>query len=237
MLRAILPVLCGAAMLHAHTVDARPGFFDINLYPVFTDVKADSVATVNVFSSLSDRWHYASLTNIIREEETDSFSTGYKYYTEQNFRWKVSEDSAFDLTTQLNFRSGSQNDRYRFGVRCRLDDTAPFQALFDKWKLSYSINLHALQIDEEPGDVWQVEHVFRKSFSGRLERLYLAGFIDHTFDQELPALQEPSYIVAEAQLGWKLQESLYLVTEYRVNEYRIGREWNLSGGIQYLVRW
>ncbi|MCG8454123.1 MAG: hypothetical protein MI717_13185, partial [Spirochaetales bacterium] len=52
------------------------------------------------------------------------------------------------------------------------------------------------------------------------ENIYIAGFIDHTFNQDLPENFPNSPIVSEIQFGYEIYENLYFITEYRINEYR-----------------
>lgn len=213
------------------------GFADFNFYPVLTEENRDSVATVNLFSKLPGRFHYFSLTNIINAESGKELSGHYKYYTEQNLRWAIKEDQPWDLTTQWNFRSGKDKERIRFGLRLRASDVKPWESFFESIHLSYSVNFHLVQLDHEDADVWQMEHAFRKTFPDISDRLYLAGFVDHTFGEDLPAGYPDAPIVGEAQLGCRLTGDWNLVAEYRINEYRRASTKNLGIGIQYVYRW
>lgn len=69
------------------------------------------------------------------------------------------------------------------------------------------------------------------------DRLYLSGFIDQTFNEQLPDNIPDDPIVAEAQLGFRLIENLYTVAEYRLNQYRRSDVNNLALGLQYKIRW
>ncbi len=218
-------------------LQAGGGFLDFNFYPALTEEKADSVFTLNAFSKLPGRFHYFSLTNVINAEQGRAFSGHYDFYTEQNLRWAIREDLPWDLTTQLNLRSGSDNDRLRFGARWRLNDAKPFEEFFDAIHLVYAINFHLVQFDHEDAYVWQMEHSFRKTFPEISDRLYLAGFADHTFNQDLPVGTPRSPIVGEAQLGWRLSGDWNLVAEYRINEYRRSAPSNVGIGIQYIYSW
>ncbi|WP_309019706.1 hypothetical protein [Pelagicoccus sp. SDUM812003] len=213
------------------------GFVDVNFYPELTEVNTDSVLTVNVFSKLPGRFQYFSLTNVINTDRSTELSGEVDLYTEQNLRWQVAKDSPFDLTVQLNFRSGRENDRHRLGARWRFDDTPVLTPFFDALNLSYSINFHLIQFDHEAADVWQMEHVVRKTFPGISDRLYLAGFVDHTFGQDLPAGYPSAPIVAEFQLGCRLVDQFHLIAEYRINEYRRTDTRNLAIGLQYIAKW
>ncbi|OUS12249.1 hypothetical protein A9Q89_06615 [Gammaproteobacteria bacterium 53_120_T64] len=216
---------------------AGGGFVDINIYPYLSDVKTDNLVTVNIAAKLGGRFSYFSLNNMASAEGRKSFSDLNRYYSEQNIRWQISTHSPLDLTLQMNFRSGANNDRHRLGLRWRLNDSPGLKAAFEKIHLSYSINLHAIQFDHESPHVWQMEHVFRLLFPYLSPRLYLAGFIDHTFNQNLPASMPTNPVVGEAQLGYRVFDNFYVVSEYRVNEYRRSDVNNLSAGIEYKVSW
>ncbi|PCK07733.1 MAG: hypothetical protein COA42_12790 [Alteromonadaceae bacterium] len=217
--------------------NSQGGFLDFNLYPYLSDVDNDNVLTINIAAKLNNRFSYFSLTNFGSQSDQSELGDLNTFYTEQNIRWKTADKSPFDLTLQMNFRTGEDNDRHRFGVRWRLNDTEIFSSIFKRIHMSYSINLHAIQFDSEDADVVQLEHVFKLKFPYLTDRLYLAGFIDHTFNQDLPANFPDSPIVGEVQLGLQLIENLFVITEYRVNEYRRSDVNNLAAGIQYKIIW
>lgn len=217
--------------------DSLPGFIDVNTYPHLSDVDSDNSLTINMGLQLPQRFSYFSLTNFGSSDGEGELKKLDTYYTEQNIRWQIAEDSPLDLTLQLNFRSGDHNDRQRLGMRWRLNNTPALAGFFDDIHLNYSINWHALQFDHEDAQVWQLEHVFRLSFPYISDRLYLAGFIDHTFNQDLPDSHPDNPIVGEAQLGLRLVDQLYLIGEYRVNEYRRSDVNNLALGLEYTIKW
>ena len=63
-----------------------------------------------------------------------------------------------------------------------------------------------------------MEHVYRLSFPQLNERLYLSGFIDHTINQKSSTNVPSDPIVMETQLGFRIVENLFAVTEYRSNQ-------------------
>lgn len=224
----------------AHAADDKNsagGFLDFNFYPYLSDVDSDNVFTLNIASKLPNRFSYFSLLNIGNQPGDSEFEDTVTYYTEQNLRWQVTDTSPIDLTVQYNMRSGEDNDRLRFGFRWRFDDTAMLKPIFDAIHLSYSINFHLLQIDHQDADVWQAEHVFLLKFPYLTDRLYFSGFIDHTFNEDLPPSVPDNPVVGEAQLGLRLIENFYLITEYRVNEYRRSDVNNLAAGVEYKMVW
>ncbi len=213
------------------------GFFDLNLYPYLSDVDSDSALTLNIAQKFSTRLSYFSLTNLYGEDRSGYLPGSLSYYSEQNLRWQITEGSPFDLTAQFNFRSGSKNNRHRLGIRWRLNDSESMSNFFKSIHLSYSINLHAVQFDHEDPDVWQIEHAFMMKFPSISKRLYLSGFIDHTFNQDLPEHMPKSPIVAEAQLGYNFADNWYAVAEYRLNQYRRQDVNNVGIGVQYKFNW
>ena len=118
-----------------------------------------------------------------------------------------------------------------------MNNELAFADFFKSINLSYAINWHAVQFDNEEGNVWQLEHVFRLGLPYLSEHLYIAGFIDHTFNQNLADNLPESPIVGEVQLGYRIYENLYLIAEYRINEYRRSDVNNLAVGIEYKLIW
>jgi len=222
---------------YGQTKNSSAGFLDFNVYPHLSDVDNDSIFTLNIAAKLPARLSYFSLINLINQDGSGNISDSTNYYTEQNIRWQIAKNSPIDFTIQFNFRSGEDNDRHRFGLRWRLNDTSFLQKAFRKINLSYAINLHAIQFDHEDANVWQLEHALMMKFPWISNRLYLSAFADHTFNQNLPAHLPSSPIVAEAQLGYRIVDNFYLITEYRLNQYRTSDVNNLAIGAQYKVIW
>lgn len=217
--------------------NASAGFVDINVYGYLSDIDADSVVTINTAASLPNRFSYFSLTNLINQPNSDELTDSTAYYTEQNIRWQLSSESPLDLTAQFNFRTGQDNDRHRIGARWRLNDTAWLKKFFSNIYLNWAINFHAYQWDSEPGYVWQIEHTYRMTFPYINNRIYLAGFIDHTFNQDLPDDFPASPVVWETQVGFEILDNFYAIMEYRVNQYNRKDVNNLALGVEYLIKW
>lgn len=237
ILSAISILLIATGISSGQNKSKTSGFIDLNYYPVLTDVDQDTFLTVNALVNLPARLQYFSFTNIAGNDSRNPFSSNNQYYSEQNLRWQIEDDSPLDLTVQWNLRSGAENDRLRLGFRWRLNDTSRLQDFFDSLHLAYSINFHAIQFDHESPSVWQMEHVFRMTFPYWSDRLYLSGFVDHTFNGEKPDGAPSAPIVLEAQLGCRLYQQLYAIAEYRINEYRRGDITNLALGLQYRIPW
>lgn len=230
-LNRLISALClGFISFHAH---ADKGFLDFNVYPYLSEVDSDSVFTLNIANRINTRWSYFSLLNLSGDGSRGPLENTQTYYTEQNIRYSFGQNSPLDATVQWNLRSGEDSDRLRLGLRWRLQDTAALSPFMRKHHLSYSLNFHLLQLDHSPNTVWQIEHSFFWRWPELSERLYLAGFIDHTFGEDLPPNFPSNPIVAEAQMGWRLAPQFYLVMEYRINEYRRSDVNNLALGVQY----
>ncbi len=221
----------------ATTKNTASGFVDLNAYGYLSDNDADSVATVNIAASLPERFSYFSLTNFINQPGVGEFADTTAYYTEQNIRLQLANDSPLDLTAQFNFRTGQNNDRHRLGVRWRLNDSHYVKDFLSSINLIWSINVHAYQWDSEPGYVWQIEHSYRMTFPYLSNRLYLSGFIDHSFNQDLPDNYPSDPVVWETQVGYEIAGNFFAIMEYRVNEYNRNDVNNLALGIEYLIKW
>jgi len=235
LLCKLLIVVC--FQINATEKNSSSGFIDVNVYPYLSDVDNDNTITFNIGAKLKNRFSYFSLTNLGNETGEAALADLNTFYTEQNVRWQISELSPIDLTVQMNFRSGDDNDRHRLGFRWRINDTQIFNSAFKAINLSWSINFHLKQFDSVPENIWQMEHVFRMTFPIFNNRLYLAGFIDHTFNESLPENVPKNPIVGEVQLGYRLIENLFFITEYRVNEYRRSDVNNMAVGLEYLIKW
>jgi len=223
--------------VNATVKNTSGGFIDANVYPYLSDVNNDNTISINILAKLNNRFSYFSLVNLGNEENSDALSELNSFYTEQNLRWQISEGSPIDLTLQMNFRSGDDNDRHRVGFRWRVNDTQLFKSAFKAINLNWSINFHLKQFDSVSEDVWQMEHVFRMTFPALTNRLYLAGFIDHTFNENLSDNMPNNPMVAEIQIGFRVIENLFIVAEYRVNEYRRADVNNMALGLEYLIKW
>ncbi|PCJ53281.1 MAG: hypothetical protein COA79_22980 [Planctomycetota bacterium] len=211
----------------------KGGFIDFNLYPKIK-YESDSVFTVNIFSKLPFRFSYFSLSNFGNQTLKTELSETNQYYTEQNIRWQIHSEIPIDITAQWNLRSGDVNDRIRFGFRWSLHKTKYLDKFFKTIALSYSINYHALQFDRESGYNSQLEHVYKFNLFKNLtyNRLYLAGFMDHSFG----GLKDPK-IVTEHQLGLRIIDQFYIIFEFRYNGYRNDEEESYGAGVEYIIKW
>ena len=210
---------------------AKSGFLDFNGY---YDSNKSSILTINTLVNFQNGFQYFSLLNIYNGTESDTLTDTDQYYTEQNLRWQFSSTIPVDLTLQWNLRSGKANDRLRLGARWRIHSTKGVDAFFKSLGISYSINFHLFQMDFQDEYIWQMEHVYRINIMQQQldNRIYLAGFGDHTFGGS----NDPAW-VTEHQLGIRLVDHFYLITEFRRNEYRSSKKNSLAFGAEYVVRY
>ncbi len=206
------------------------GFLDFNIYPITTE-RQDSVFTLNALANLSEEYQYFSFVNLGHKSHEDSYEHIDSFYTEQNARWKVFEESPLQLTAQLVLRTGHENEIFRLGLRYPVHELPVLKELTERLNLQYWLNLHALQLDHQDGYQWQIEHAFRTSILEEMfeKRLYMSGFADHTIDTRAGK----DTWVEEAQFGFRLVDQFYVVLEQRYNGYRRNKENALGAGLEY----
>lgn len=232
----VLPLLLMApgAVMAQSTSQEKLLTMDLDFYPYLEDVKNDAAMTVVTNARLPYGFSYFSFINfggIFNSTKTRFL------LTEQNLRWKITDRLPVDMTLQLNARSGSDNDVWRLGFRWRFDDTPYLGDFFRKIHLVYNITFHYKNFDDRGDDNWQMEHVFKLTFPYISERLYVGGFVDHTFDQDVPAGFPSQPVIGEVQLGLRLFDNLYAITEYRVNQNRRSDVNNFAIGLEYKAGW
>ncbi len=157
--------------------------------------------------------------------------------SEQNFRYTMSDKLPLDLAVQGVLVGGDGDDFYQLGVSWRVHDTAGWRDFFARINLIYRMNVYLKRYSVDDASAWQMEHFFKMTFPMLSDRLYFSGFVDQTFGQDLPDSIPSSPIIAEFQLGMRMFDRFYAITEYRVNQRRVGDEYNLAVGIEYKFRW
>lgn len=203
------------------------GFLDFNTY---YDTREFNVMTINILSNLPNRWQYFSLTNYQSSNKSLDFSN---FYSEQNLRWKIKEKSPLDFSFQYVMRQGLSNDDLRLGIRWRIHDTPKLSALFKKLKMTYSINpmLIQLRVNAHTKSMTQIEHVYKINLYQ--DMVYLGGFADQNF---IYANNKIAFKwVSEHQLGIRMIDQLYVVAEYRVNDFLTSDNTGLGIGIEYKI--
>ena len=214
--------------------ERRPAILSFNFYPYLTDVKTDSEFTLNTFVPLPGRLSYFSFLNF-----GSVFSSGPVNFliTEQNLRWRISEEYPFELVVQDTIRYGADNDTVHLGVRWRLNDTEFLKSFLDAVHLNYSVHFFPIRFDQRDPGGWQMSHSYEVRFPYISDRLYFSGFLDHNIDEESQPGVRKSTIISESQLGFRLFRKVYAVAEFRRNEYRISAKNNIGIGIEIKSSW
>lgn len=218
----------------ACAADAPALLIDANLYPYLDRFDSDTDFTLVTNAPLPGGISYFSFVNV-RGTVSDGSTRFVR--SEQNLRWSVSDKAPIDLNLQAILAAGNDNDQLQLGAAWRVSDTRALEKVFQRLNLTYRVNFHLKRFTSGDEKVWQLEHFFRMTFPDLTERLYISGFVDQTFDLDLPEALPANPIVAEVQLGVRLFDRFYAVTEYRVNRLRRTNEYNLAAGIEYKFRW
>jgi hypothetical protein len=205
-----------------------------NLYPYLSSVEDDVDATIQTLADLPGGFSYFSYVNM-KGVVTDGSAVFDR--SEQNLRYSISEKLPLDLNLQGVFAKGDGNDFYQVGMTWRVHDTSAWSDFFDRNNIIYRLTVQLKQFNTGVSGVWAMEHWFLWRMNRISDRLYMSGFIDQTFGQELPDTMPSSPIIAEVQFGARVWKDLYAVVEYRNNQRRVGNEENVAVGIEYKFRW
>ena len=230
---ALASLLFGFA---AQAQESRPPrfFLDTNLYPYLSSVDNDVDATMQARAVLPRGFSYFGYANF-KGVVTDGSAVFDR--SEQNLRYTFTDKLPLDLNLQGVFAKGDGNDFYQVGIGWRVNDTPGWSDFFDRNNIIYRLTVQLKQFNTGASGVWAVEHWFLWRMNKLSDRLYLSGFIDQTFGQDLPDSMPSSPIVAEFQLGARVWKDFYVVAEYRNNQRRVGNEENFAVGIEYKLRW
>ena len=220
----------------AQAQDSEPPWLTINanLYPYLSSVDDDVDATVQTLANLPGRFSYFSYVNM---KGVVTGGSARFDRSEQNLRYSISDKLPLDLNLQGVFARGDGNDFYQVGLGWRVHDTSAWSDFFNRNNIIYRLTVQLKQFNTGASGVWAVEHWFLWRMNRFSDRLYLSGFIDQTFGQELPDSMPRSPIVAEVQFGARVWKDLFAVVEYRNNQRRVGNEENVAVGIEYKLRW
>ncbi len=204
------------------------GFIDFNMY---YDTRDFNVMTINILAKLPNRFQYFSLTNYLGADQSVDLAS---FYSEQNLRWQIKKMSSLDLTLQYVMRQGKANDDFRFGVRWRLSDTPKLKGIFSKLNMSYSLNPMFFQFRANAHTKYmtQVEHVYRIKLYK--DWIYLGGFADQNFVYSNGKVAFKW--VTEHQLGTRIVDQLYVVVEFRINDFLESDNTGLGIGLEYVIK-
>lgn len=208
------------------------GFIDFNLY---YDTRDFSVLTYNILANLPKRLQYFSLTNYQSLDRSFDLNS---FYAEHNLRWAIHANKPLDLTMQYVIRDGEDNDDFRLGLRWRMNHAAKLSPFFKKMNFSYSVNPMFVQFRRNTPINYMtiIEHVYRIGIAPKKlnKRLYIGGFVDQNFEYHGQGGVSFNW-VSEHQLGLRIVDELYLVLEYRINDFYPSENYGLGYGVEYKV--
>jgi len=231
----LIVVLTAIGVVSANAAEGPPRFtVDTSLYPYLDPVDNDTDLTVAINARFPARFSYFSYMNF-----RGVVSDGDLEFTrsEQNLRWALTDKLPLDLNVQAIIVDGSGNDLTQLGIGWRVHHTPGLKELLSRINLIYRVSFHLKRFSSDNDDAWQMEHYFKLRFPGVSDRLYLSGFLDQTFNLDLPDEFPESPIVTEIQGGIRIWRDFYAVVEYRRNDFRLGDETNLAAGIEYQFAW
>jgi hypothetical protein len=231
LISILLLVLC--VLTNNISAQAFDRFYNsFNIYPKFTDVQTDYDVAIDTLIVVNNNFSYFGYVNLRGVSNSNKFDLNN---SEQSFRWTPYATFPVDLVFQHVLRNGPGNDNNHLGVRWRVSQTNYFQELFNNINLNYSMQLFPAKIlDSANRGGWQISHAFSMSFPYISDRLYLNGFMDQNFNENIGGTKRNT-IVTETQLGFRIFKQLYAVTEFRINEYRVGRKENMAIGIELKI--
>lgn len=227
----------GIGTLYAQSADTiqkahtNHGFIDLNAY---RDTRSFSEFTINLLANPHSRVQYFAFSNHTGASNTSETQT---FYAEQNIRWKLSKTSPLDLTGQLTTRTGDDNDNFKLGLRVRFNNLKPTEAIFRKINMIYSLNFHLLEYHpvESLRSFVQFEHAYRLMlFPEKLNRrVYIGGFADQNF--RAGSEKDEVMWVSEHQLGVRIIDEFYLVSEFRINDFLPTDNYGWGFGVEYKI--
>jgi hypothetical protein len=203
---------------------------DTILYPYQSKVENDTDLTFVINARLPAKFSYFSYLNFRGATTGDSFDFSR---SEQNLRWSIADALPIDLSLQAVLADGAGNDFTQLGISWRAHSTPGLVEFFERISLVYRLTFQLKRFGSSDDNAWQTEQFFKMTFPGLSERLYLSGFIDQTYNLDVPDAMPKHPIVAEVQGGLRIWKQIYVVGEYRRNDFRVGRENNFAAGIEF----
>jgi len=228
--------LAGPAVCAAQEGVVRPNWrIDVSLYPYQRTVESDVDFTLTINGNLPGRFSYFSFNNFKGVTSSDSAVFDR---SKQKLYFKISEKLPFDLTAQGVLVRGDSNDFYQSGIRWRISDTSGFAKFFKQitFVLHASVLPFRWGTDKSASDAWVLESFFRLTAPKLSKRLYLSGFFDKTFNEDVPGFMPPRPVIAEVQVGYRVWKQLHMVAEFRLNERRRSQNRNTAAGLEYKFR-
>ena len=209
----------------------KGGFIDFNYY---YDDRQLNVMTVNLLALLPADIQYFSLTDLTAP--ADSRDSGIfdlsNFYMEHHFRRPIAKDNEWlkPLDWTVQYVDGSTvKDLIRLGTRVRTQDIeGPIGEFVKKTGLWFNVDFHWYESD---GEGMEIEPVYGGKY---LDGFFIVeGFADIDFAQKNDA---DDAIVTEHQVGIRLIDNLYYVTEFKYNGFRgDGDRWSTAFGLKYTI--
>jgi hypothetical protein len=190
---------------------ATTGKLDFNYY---RDTRSYNVMTINLLADFKKRFQYFSLVDYFSDLKSAESTDTNRFYTEQNLRYYLSDDKLVALSSQAVMASGQRNDLFRAGLLLNVSSLPFWKNFFETHSFNFGSNIFPVQLDYQDGFGWQIEYFYSILIAPRVfdERLYLAGFADQN-------MQRGEILwVTEHQLGYRVYDNFFAVTEYRINE-------------------
>lgn len=209
------------------------GFIDLNGY---WDTRNSTIFTVNSLVNLPFMLEYFQFTNLFTDFGRGDDFRFSDVYSEQNLRFKPSK-IPIDPGVQYAIISRF-DDIIRFGPRFRVHDFPVINKLFKKLNLIYELSYFPAQIDGTNGYDFQMEHFYRLQVLPSVfkDRVYISGFLDHNFQFGTGTSSNHSVLVTEHQIGIRTFKQLYIVAEYRFNEFLAATdEHGVALGLEYFL--
>ncbi|HEX5661615.1 MAG TPA: hypothetical protein VFX59_30705 [Polyangiales bacterium] len=217
------------------------GFLDFNVYPYLANDKSDSIFSINMLAILPRGFSYFGFVNFNGDPKRNPFMDSGGFYSEHTLNYTFWDKLPIDALIQYNPRTGPANDRFRVGVRLRVDAVPYLGDLLKKIYVSYGVNFHFYQLDHQTDRyVTQIEQFGRMDFPYLDNRLYISAFGDRTFNEGLQkalGLRRKNPLVSEIQAGVRLYDQLYFIYEFRILEYRAADVLNHAIGGEYVAKW
>jgi hypothetical protein len=201
-----------------------------NLYPYQSQIDNDTDLTFITNARLPARFSYFSYVNFRGLISDSSFEFAR---SEQTLRWAIADTLPIDLSVQGVFVSGPGNDFTQLGISWRAHNTPGLAGFLKRINLIYRLTFQPKRFGSSDDNAWQTEQYFKMTFPGLSERLYLSGFVDQTFNLAVSDALPKNPIVAEVQGGVRIWKQVYVVGEYRRNDFRVGHENNFAAGIEF----
>ena len=210
----------------------KGGFIDFNYY---YDDRNLNVLTIHLLASLPADIEYFSLNDMTATADSKGSEvfnlTGY--YMEHHFRRPIAKDHQWlgplDWTVQY-VDGSSAKDLIRLGTRVRTQDIqGPIgQFIKDTLGLWLNVDFHWYESD---GDGMEIEPVYGGSYFDGL--LLVGGFADIDFGNKHTG---DNAVVTEHQVGLKIVDNLYYITEIKFNGFRDkGDQWSTAFGLKYTI--